>query len=162
MFAHKRGDIFESTTSSALGQCISSDARMTRGLAKLFVSKYPALYNLRYQNLHLGDAVMMRVGGRIVFNLITEKKFWQKPELKTLEKSLVSMKTQAIMGGIGMVSLPRVGCGLDRLNYDNDVKPLIGRIFRGSGIHIVVHTLVTVDLFRYSFSLKVIYKSIIM
>ena len=151
MFAHKRGDIFESITSSALGQCISADARMSKGLAKLFVSKYPDLYKLRNHNLQLGDAVMMRVGGRIVFNLVTKSKFWQKPELRTLEKSLISMKIQAARVGIGMLSLPRIGCGLDKLNYENDVKPLIGRIFKGSGINIVVHTPVTVAIVRYSF-----------
>ena len=148
MFGQKTGDIFESPAKSAIGQCISSDAAMSKGLAKLFVQTFPELLNLRRKNLKLGEAVMMRVGDRIVFNLVTKIKFSMKPKLATLEVFLLSLKSQAVKLGICMLSLPRLGCGLDRLNYDRDVKPLMESIFKGSSTNIVVYTLVKIDLFR--------------
>ena len=39
--------------------------------------------------------------------------------------------------GITKVAMPRIGCGLDRLNWD-DVRPMIEEIFKDMDIEILV------------------------
>ena len=91
---------------------------------------------------------MERVGERVIFNLVTKARFWQKPTLAKLEESLESMKWQSLKLGISIVNLPKIGCGLDRLRYEGGVKPVIERIFKDSGVNIVVYTLEAIDLSR--------------
>ena len=148
MFAQKCGDIFESNPGTAIGHCISADGCMSKGIAKLFVKKYPELAKLRNQNPKVGEAVLVRVGERVIFNLVTKARFWQKPTLAKLEESLESMKWQSLKLGISIVNLPKIGCGLDRLRYEGGVKPVIERIFKDSGVNIVVYTLEAIDLSR--------------
>ena len=71
---------------------------------------------------------------------MTKDKFSDKPDLPTLLSTPEAMKSHASMYGISTVAIPRFGCGLDKMNWQDVVK-LLRDDFAYSDIHIVVYTL---------------------
>jgi len=52
-----------------------------------------------------------------------------KPTYKTLKESLICMKKLMIEHKVKNLSIPRIGCGLDKLNW-NEVRDIIFDVFR--------------------------------
>ena len=71
---------------------------------------------------------------------MTKDKFSDKPDLPTLLSTLEAMKSHASMYGISTVAIPKIGCILDGMNWQDVVKSLRD-VFAYSDIHIVVYTL---------------------
>lgn len=63
---------------------------------------------------------------RCIFYMVTKEKFYQKPTYASLEKCLVALNSLCFKLGICSLSMPRIGCGLDRLQWD-DVHSLLKR-----------------------------------
>ena len=156
MLGQKVGNIFGAPKHFALGHCISSDANMGRGVAASFVKLYPELVILRDTTQPVGASVIVETADRIIFNMVTKVEYWSKPSIQTLQRCLLSMKCQALKLGIKTVCLPMIGCGLDKLNYLRDVKPLLSEVSRGSELNIVICTLKRVGMFRYSLDFQVL------
>ena len=50
------------------------------------------------------------------------------------------MKSHAAMYGVSTIAIPKIGCGLDQMNWQEVVK-LLRDVFAYSDIHVVVYTL---------------------
>lgn len=93
--------------------------------------------NLIDQNLKIGNVGRVNRHNQNVFYLITKKFSHGKPTMMTMEKALRTLLSEMNKLNLKKLGIPKIGCGLDGLNWDN-VKLLIKNIFAGSGIHIVV------------------------
>ena len=71
---------------------------------------------------------------------MTKEKFGDKPNLSRLSKTLEAMKIHASMNGVSTVAIPKLGCGLDRMNWQEVVK-LLRDIFAYADVQLVVYTL---------------------
>ena len=81
-----------------------------------------------------------QTGNRYIYNLVTKTKYSKKPNLRTLSLTLEEMKSHARLHGISTIAIPKIGCGLDQMNWQEVVK-LLRDIFAYSNIPIVVYTL---------------------
>nr|KAF6341764.1 O-acyl-ADP-ribose deacylase 1 [Myotis myotis] len=50
------------------------------------------------------------------------------------------MKSHCLKNGVTDLSMPRIGCGLDRLQWEN-VSTIIEEVFEATDIRITVYTL---------------------
>ena len=66
--------------------------------------------------------------------------FCDKPNLSTLSKTLETMKINAGTNGISTIAIPKLGCDLDQMNWQEVVK-LLRDIFAYAEVQIVVYTL---------------------
>ena len=80
------------------------------------------------------------IAKRYIYNLVTKEKFCDKPNLSTLSKTLEAMKINAHPNGVSTITIPKLGCGLDQMNWQEDVK-LLRDIFAYCDVQIVVCTL---------------------
>ena len=80
-----------------------------------------------------------QTGNRYIYNLITKTKFFEKLNLLTLSLTLEAMKSHARLYGISTIAIPKIGYGLDQMNWQEVVK-LIRDSFVYSDIRIVVYT----------------------
>lgn len=71
---------------------------------------------------------------------ITKKRASHKPTYENLQKSLEAMKSHCLRNGVTDLSMPRIGCGLDRLQWEN-VSAIIEEVFEATDIKITVYTL---------------------
>lgn len=129
-----KGDLFSYpyTSSDIYVHCISSDFAMGAGIAKIFSNKFPAFvtrkaemasdYAKRFSELRIYPVLMKNT--RIV-NLVTKERYWHKPTYGSLQVSLCSLAVYlSNRPDTKRILMPCIGCGLDRLEWD-EVKKMI-------------------------------------
>ena len=128
---------------NSIGHCISADAQMSKGFAQFLSERVPRLRRTcRRANL-LKDQVFPfwdSSSRRYNYNLVTKEKYSDKLDLQTLVTTLQNMQAQATMHGISSIAIPKTGCGLDQMNWQDVVK-LLRNIFAYSDIQIEVNSL---------------------
>ena len=132
------GDLFTSTES--LCHCISSDFRLGRGIARTFRRKFPRILELRKLHIGRGGFVFLSVNGKYIYNLITKSRYYQKPSYLDLRKSLEAMRSHVVSRGVSRISLPRLGCGLDCLDW-SVVKQILYDVFHECDIVLTVYSI---------------------
>ena len=111
----------------SIGHCISADARMSKGFADLFSQRISGLRDrCRQTKLLSGQTFPLwdPAGNRHNYNLVTKTKFSEKPNLTTLSLTVEEMKSHARLYGISTIAIPKIGCGLDQMNWQEVVKLL--------------------------------------
>ncbi|XP_048872289.1 ADP-ribose glycohydrolase OARD1 isoform X2 [Brienomyrus brachyistius] len=137
---YQKGDLFSCPPQEALAHCISEDCRMGAGIAVLFKKQFGGVSELKAQNKKTGECAVLMRHNRFVYYLITKKKANHKPTYESLRQSLVAMRTHCRENRVTSLSIPRIGCGLDRLNWAK-VSVMIEEVFQDSNIQITVYTL---------------------
>ena len=82
-----------------------------------------------------------------IYNLVTKSKFFEKPTLDNLRMSLEDMRGPALLNNITKISMPKIGCGLDKLHW-TDVLKLMQDTFTYSGIQVQMITKRETDSIR--------------
>ena len=72
-----------------------------------------------------------------MYHLITKVRYSYKPTYKALGLSLEAMKNHVESKNVLRISMPQIGCGLDKLDWTK-VQTLIQEIFRHTNIEIIV------------------------
>ena len=129
---------------NSIGHCISADARMSKGFADFLSHRILGLRSAcRRARLFMGQVYPFwdSTGKRYIYNLVTKERFRDKPNLSTLSKTLKAMKIHASTNGVSTIAIPKLGCGLDQMNWQEVVK-LLRDIFAYADVQqIVVYTL---------------------
>lgn len=144
-FTEKIGNLFtkEILHNYALCHCISSDFALGKGIAwqfakmgvkKSLCEQYPKNWQGR------GYCLFTEIDGVTIANLVTKERYFHKPTLETLHQALEDLLGQALDKGLDKIAMPRIGCGLDKLHWE-DVRTLIMKIFNDTEIEILVKTL---------------------
>lgn len=136
-----KGDLFTAPQGFYLAHCISTDFALGAGIAK----KFDEVYNMRFK-LHkrfpnerfgyVGKALLIDN----VFNLVTKYKYYHKPTFYSLQQTLLDMKVQCIALDITKLAMPKIGYGLDKLEWKK-VQSLIREVFKDTNIYIVIYIL---------------------
>ena len=84
--------------------------------------------------------ILDRIGNRYIYNLVTKTKCCEKPNLPTLSLTLEEMKSPARLYGISTIAIPKIGCELDQMNWQEVIK-LLRDNFAYSNIRKIVYTL---------------------
>ena len=136
LFKEEKRDLFTVDDKYYLCHCISDDFALGAGIAVQFEKRYKLKRELfRLYPEGLGSVGCVLVGK--VFNLVTKEKYYHKPTLITLQQSLIQMKELAIQNNIKYIAMPRIGCGLDGLEW-NDVRNIICAVFQDTDVKILV------------------------
>lgn len=144
MITEIKQDLFLTSEDYALVHCISSDFALGAGIAKEFQKRYGTRDELHshYPNYHWqgGDCLNTGSSSRIVFNLVTKSKYWDKPTYKDLTDSLIELREICKLKNYIKLAMPKIGCGLDGLKWEK-VKSIIEDVFNFSNIEILICSL---------------------
>ena len=130
------GDLF--TSPDSLVHCVSSDFHIGRGIATQFLSRYPDIKSL--MGTKVGTIGVINCQGIFIYNIVTKHRFFEKPSYLTIENSLVSMRAHIETHFVTRLSMPRIGCELDKLDWLK-VKQLLIDVFSLSNVTISIYTL---------------------
>ena len=87
---------------------------------------------------NVGECAVLQFPHRYIYYLITKKAYYHKPTYADLEASLVQMKKHIQANGVKELSIPQLGCGLDRLVWKK-VSAIIKEVFAHVDISITVY-----------------------
>lgn len=129
-------DLFTLPEEYYLAHCISADYALGAGIAKEFNRKYDMRRKLKKyaadRNI-VGTAVLIEN----VFNLITKERYFQKPSYENLTSALIAMREYSVLKKINSIGMPKIGCGLDRLEW-NRVEKIITDVFEDTDCSITI------------------------
>ena len=134
---HREGDLLEAPSHFCLAHCCSEDLKLGAGVARTIQEKYAVREEMLRQDHSIGSAVMTSSRGRVVYNLVTKRRFFDKPTYGSLEHCLRDLRRQMAANGHWYLAIPELGCGRDGLRLDV-VTEILDKIFRGSGMKIVM------------------------
>jgi len=137
-YSEEYKDLFTVSDDYCLAHCIASDLAMGAGIAVPMQKKFHlrnALKYFEYKGASLQHPTCIKVDR--VFNLITKKKSSGKPTLNSLKKSLDIMKEMIIAQDIKKLAMPKIGCGLDRLQW-GEVREYLQTIFADVDVEVIV------------------------
>lgn len=145
IFKEEKGDLFteEILAEYSLCHCISSDFALGAGIARAFAQmgvkkqlceKYPKEWQGR------GYCLLTETNGLVVGNLVTKQRYFHKPTLETLRQALEDFYALALEFNLKKIAMPKIGCGLDKLDWEN-VRKVINDVFGESEIEILVRYL---------------------
>ncbi len=80
------------------------------------------------------------IHSRFIYNLVTKEKYSDLPDYETLRLSLEEMKMHAVRNKVREIAMPKIGCGLDGLQW-NAVRTLVKNVFLRENISIKVYFL---------------------
>lgn len=135
-----KGDLFSTEEYFSLAHCVSKDLAMGKGIAKEFKKRFGGVSLLKKQNPEIGSVVYLQTPTRFIFYLVTKNRYSDRPTYESLTESLQSMKSVCLSNNIHHLSLPKLGCGLDELSWDQ-VLPLIQEVFPVDTFQIKIYTL---------------------
>lgn len=138
-YKEEKRDLFSVGSEYHFAHCISVDFGMGKGIVIEFNKRFDMKNKLKqaYPNYLQtwidGDCIKE---GK-VFNLITKERYYGKPTLITMKNALIKMKKICLEENITKIAMPKIGCGLDQLNWI-DVKQLLFEVFEDTDIEIFV------------------------
>ena len=145
----KKMNLFDAPDDYYLAHCISADFALGAGIAVEFNRRFNMKNRLNelypnYLESNWYDSIRLRgyissdciMVGR-VFNLVTKTHYWNKPTLTSMRYALQKMKQCASEYDVTKIAMPKIGCGLDRLKWD-DVKAILNDVFADTDVEILV------------------------
>jgi hypothetical protein len=133
----EKRDLFTVPQGYYLAHCISADFALGAGIAKTFDEVYNMRFKLfrEYDNYEYegGDALLIDN----VFNLVTKPKCYHKPRYEAVREALETMKGIMVMNATTKLAMPKIGCGLDRLDW-NEVYEIICDVFKDMDVEILI------------------------
>lgn len=140
----KKGNLFELDGKYTLVHCISEDCAMGAGIAvefkKRFGMKSYLLETIQQAPKYYPCAIFYPFGKQKVINMITKKKYWNKPTYESFVIALKEVRDICIGREIKYLAMPKIGCGLDKLQWEK-VREIIKEIFKDIEIEIEVRYL---------------------
>ena len=87
-----------------------------------------------------GEVAILKQNDRFIYYLVTKKRYFEKPTYESMKSSLQNMKTHSLNHNVNHIAMPRIGSGLDQLNWQK-VAQIIEEVFSDSNINISVYRL---------------------
>lgn len=141
MYKEIQKDLFSVDDSYTLVHCIAADAAMGAGIAVQFARKFPRMTSvLRQSSLSVGTAMVFfpnQDQDYIVINLITKERSYHKPTYESFTEAIKSMRHTVERYNIARLAMPRIGSGLDRLDW-NICRRIIQEEFKDVNVEILV------------------------
>ncbi|XP_055911512.1 ADP-ribose glycohydrolase OARD1 [Eupeodes corollae] len=132
------GNIFTASEEFSLAHCVGADLKMAKGIAVEFVKRFGQKEQLMKQNVRKGGVAVLKDGYRFIYYLVTKDLSYQPTTYETMYSSLHAMRTHMLTNGVNKLAIPRIGCGVDKLNWTK-VKSQIEEVFKNDSIEIVVY-----------------------
>lgn len=138
------GDVF-SAKDCVFMQCISADIACGQGIAVEFNRHFDTRNKLRE---YFGSMLLRWDLGdhgfslycTPVLNLITKRRYFDKPTETTLKNALRDAADTCKELDIHKIAMPRIACGLDRMDWQAQVKTAIMEAFSGTDVDITVYS----------------------
>lgn len=147
----KKGNLFDLDAKYSLAQCISQDTNNSKswglGIVQEFRKRFPGIKE--YTNRVIKENKLKYPcvipytddkSERIIFNLVTKRFYYSKPNYETIKKCIEDMAYICRGCDIKYLGIPKLGCGLDKLQWKK-VKEIIEEVFSDMDIEIEIRYL---------------------
>ena len=149
IYNEQKGNLFDLDNKYALAHCISYDTDNPKswslGIVTEFKKRFKGIKEytnrvIKESNLSYPCVIPYSKNERAIFNLVTKKYYYGKPTYETISKCIKDMAYLCKTMNIKYLALPKIGCGLDKLQWSK-VREIIKEEFKNLDIEIEVRYL---------------------
>lgn len=138
----KEGNVFDVAENSTYVQCVSRCCGNKKGIVVQFDKRFPdAMKKLKsYLDENMissPTAAILTYQGEGLINLVTKDTVWNIPTYEDLRKSISKMVEICRDYNITKLVMPKIGCGLDKLEWDK-VQEILTEEFIQSGLEMEI------------------------
>lgn len=130
-------DLFNMPSEYSLAHCVAQDMNMGSGIAVRFSQQFKRREELYSQRQRSGGLAVLKDKERYIYYLVTKRESNGKPTMLTLWNSLQKLRKHIEDNNVKQLAIPRIGCGLDRLEW-SEVKYMLECTFREVDVKITV------------------------
>ena len=144
IYKEENRDLFSVPDDYYLAHCISADFALGKGIAVEFDKRFNMKQKLKdefpdfikgYMHFYKINAECILIDK--VLNLVTKERYYQKTTYESMKQALEMMKVVCLGNGIDKIAMPKIGCGLDRLEWSK-VSEIIKEVFKDTDVEILV------------------------
>lgn len=135
------GDLFSAPPDYSLAHCVGADLMMGAGIAVKFKQIFGRVEELCEQKIKTGGVAVLQDQNRFIYYLVTKPGSGDKPTYESLRSSLNQMKNHMVKNKVQKLAMPRIGCGIDGLEWDK-VSNELHTVFDKDDVEIVVYVFV--------------------
>ncbi|XP_064540616.1 ADP-ribose glycohydrolase OARD1 [Drosophila montana] len=135
------GDLFSAPKTHSLAHCVGADLAMGAGIAVKFKEVYGKVDQLEAQKARSGEMAVLKDDERYIYYLVTKSQSWALPTYESLQSSLEKMRDHMVKNDIHKLAIPRIGCGIDGLEWDK-VSAVLTEVFQREDVEITVYNYV--------------------
>ena len=140
MIEEKTGDLLD--VGFATAHCVAQDLVMGAGVALSIRKKYvlpDEMSKLVAMKPKIGDCLVQETPDGYLFHLVTKPDSRRsRPTYDDFVKACESWFDKMKELCINVCNIPRLGCGLDRLNWETQVKPLLAKMAKEHKVYLTV------------------------
>lgn len=145
---HIEGDLFNAPKDNSLAHAVDKTFRMSKGIASKFNERYGSREYLLRQEKGVGEcAVLNRNKYSKVVYIVTKHRHSHKPSPRFVNRferdyirGLIGLKDTCLRLSISKLAIPRIGSGLDGLDWDACILPSIRGIFADLDMEINIYS----------------------
>ena len=137
-FKITKQDIFNIDENISIAHCISSDFKMSEGIAADVKQRFGPIDKKTRMNARVGECFIQKHSGRYIFHLITKEFYYNKPTYKMIEQCLSDLLWLCEENKLKRLAMPKIACGLDQLDW-NIVSKIIHNVFKNSIVQVTVY-----------------------
>jgi hypothetical protein len=134
------GNLLEAPTDYAIGNCVSKDFKMLKGISLEFRRKFGSIDQLMQQNKQVTEIASVQCDQRYILYIITKEKHYQKPTYEAMFFAMKNLRQFCESNGINRVALPKIDNEYDQLDW-TQVRTIIRYIFKNSNIKIFIYSM---------------------
>ena len=142
---YKEGYLLDTKDSVAIS--MSADCAMQVGLPADMKKHFGHEDYIFSQRCGVGKTAVLPPGktrtkkvNQHAYYLMTKLRYFTKPSLNDVESCMMDMARHAQLNGVRDISMPRIGCGMDKLSWKK-VYAIIDTVFRRTDITITIYLL---------------------
>ena len=134
MIVFKKGNIFDSDCQT-LVNTVNRNGVMGKGLALQFKKRYPEMFDeyrlaCKMKQIHIGGDIMVwdyvdLYKPKKILCFATKEDWWNPSKLVWIERGLKMFVNTYKAFGITSIAWPKLGCTNGKLDWENEVKPLM-------------------------------------
>ena len=148
-YEEKKADVTKMPKEYSIAHCISCDCAMGKGVVVPIKEKFKRVKAecINYANSCDPYKTAFRYSDEngVCYNMFTKQKVWHNSSrgmsydeyIDNIKSTLNDVKVQMIAHNESKLAMPKIGCGLDRCNWD-DVKNIIFSVFSNTDIEICI------------------------
>ncbi|XP_022174840.1 uncharacterized protein LOC111036885 isoform X2 [Myzus persicae] len=129
--------LFDMPEKYSLGHCVARDMRMSAGIATHFKMIFGRVGELMDQKPNVGSVAYLQHNNRFIYYLITKECSNGKPTYNSITAAITKLRDFIVKHGVKQLAIPRIGCGLDKLDWSL-VRNIVKNIFQNAGCIIKV------------------------
>ncbi|XP_026291818.2 ADP-ribose glycohydrolase OARD1-like [Frankliniella occidentalis] len=135
-----KGNILKAAENYSIAHCVGKDLLLSDGIARNIKETFSleeTINEMKEDPIEVGDILPIQQDKNYILNIVTKELSRDKPTWNNFKKSIKRLPEICSDLGISKICMPRIGSGLDGLNWPKVLKLLEG-IFENEDIEVYI------------------------